>query len=963
MRVPSATYRLQLNGHFRLADARALISYLHKLGITDLYVSPILMARSGSSHGYDAVDPTRLNPELGTEEDFEEFSQELQRPKMGLLLDIVPNHMAASSENPWWVDVLENGPSSHYAAYFDIDWADTANEGRWVDRVTLPILGRPLREALEEQEIVLALDERGLFLRYHQMTLPLDPKSYPAVLEQRLDRLKEALGPGHAGLEGLMHIIDEINRLPPRTVTAPDLVAARQRDKEAIKSDLWHLCNAYPEIKRFLDENVRLFNGVRGEPRSFRLLDRLLAEQAYRLVFWRTGIPEINYRRFFDISDLVGVRVEEPQVFEAVHGLIIRLAREGKVTGLRVDHIDGLYEPLGYLQRLQRSVEPTSHEQGRLPAFYVIVEKILSGQETLPEEWPVGGTTGYDFLNTLNSVFVDATGLGRLTEIYAAFTGSEAAFGDVVYQQKRRLAAELFSGELRSLAKALELLARDGATGHGVERRDLEEALSEAAACFPVYRTYVRDYTVSERDRQYIEQAVGEARRRSSAASAAAFDSLRRVLLLEMPPSSAGKRKEAWLRFVMRWQQFTGPLMAKGLEDTALYLCNLLASLNEVGGDPGCVTDVETFHRRNRERAERWPHTLNATSTHDTKRSEDVRARINVLSEMPEEWRERLHRWSGWNRQHKRLIHGHPVPDANEELLLYQTLIGGWPLEEEEAPAFRERVKAYMVKAAREAKSHTSWLDPDTKHERALVEFVDTILSPARENGFLPDFRQFQQMIAFYGAMNSLAQALLKIASPGVPDFYQGCELWDLSLVDPDNRRPVDFSRRTRLIEELRRDEGENLTALLNDLLGHWQDSRVKMYLTAKALAFRRENADLFADGDYLPLAASGAKRDHVVAFARHRGSSWALVAVPRLTAKLTLPGELPPAAGVWERSTITLPKEAPDRWLNVLTGESIAAMASASGKELPVHAILGRFPVALLSETRHRAQASDTSS
>jgi (1->4)-alpha-D-glucan 1-alpha-D-glucosylmutase len=944
MRVPSATYRLQLSGRFRFADARALIPYLHQLGITDVYLSPVLTARSVSSHGYDLVDPTRLNPELGQEEDFEELTRDLRRHDMGLLLDIVPNHMAASPENPWWMDVLESGPGSPYAAHFDIDWDAGAG------RLTLPVLGRPYRETLEKGEIVLALDERGLYVRYYDLRFPTDVKSYGAVLSQRLGDLRETLASSHAGLQGLTRIIDKIGRLPERGEAGSDLVAARQRNKETIKSNLWTLCNAYPEIKRFLEENVRLFNSVKAEPHGSRLLDQLLAEQAYRLVFWRTGIQEINYRRFFDISDLVGIRVEDAKVFEAVHGLIIRLAREGKVTGLRVDHIDGLYEPLGYLRRLRRSVGPQAGQKQLHSSFYVLVEKILTGQEALPEEWPVCGTTGYDFLNALNGVFVDRKGVEQLKAAYATFTGRKTPFGDVVYQQKRRLAMELFPGELRSLADALELLARDDAGGRRLDRKKLEDALLEVAACFPVYRTYVRDYTVSKRDRQYIEDAVREASQRSSATRGAAFDLLRRVLLLDTPPSLAGRRRVAWLRFIMRWQQFTGPLMAKGLEDTALYLYNPLLSLNDVGGDPDGVTDVATFHRRNQNMAERWPHTLNTTSTHDTKRSEDVRARINVLSETPEEWGKRLSRWSRWNNIHKRLVHGEPVPDANEETLLYQTLIGGWPLEEDEAPAFGERVKAYVVKAAREAKTRTSWLDPDAEHERALVEFVDAVLSRRNDNRFLSDLRQFQEMIAYYGAINSLSQVLLKIASSGAPDLYQGCELWDLSLVDPDNRRPVDFPRRTRLVEELRRRESEDLAALLGDLLAHWQDGRVKMYLTAKALAFRRENAGLFADGEYLALSAAGAKREHVVTFARRKGRLWALVAVPRLIAKLTPPGELRPEAGVWGRSAIILPKEAPDGWLNVLTQERLDATRSPSGKGLPLRAVFGRFPVALLS-------------
>ncbi|MCH7511249.1 MAG: malto-oligosyltrehalose synthase, partial [Chloroflexi bacterium] len=690
----------------------------------------------------------------------------------------------------------------------------------------------------------------------------------------------------------------------------------------------------------------------KGDPGGRERMERLLADQAYRLAFWRTGTREINYRRFFDVSGLAGVRVEDSAVFEATHELVLRLAQEGKITGLRVDHIDGLHDPTEYLRRLQRQLAPATTAEGSTPGFPIIVEKILTGDETLPDEWPVSGTTGYDFLNTVNGVFVDASGLEALDAAYSEFIGREVSFPDEVYERKRQVAEELFEGELLRLARELRHLAEQDAGVGDMNEQALSQALLETSVCLPVYRTYVRDFEVSPRDRRYLERALAEAQRRNPAVRGPAFDFLRRVLLLDLPASLSDEQRQAWLRFVMRWQQFTGPLTAKGLEDTALYRYSRLLSVNEVGADPEAMgaLDVSTFHRRNEARLQRWPATMSATATHDTKRGEDVRARINVLSELPDEWSERLTRWRAWNRDRKREVDGQLVPDANEELLLYQTMIGAWPLDEEEAPAFGERLKAYAVKAAREAKLHTSWLDADEAYERALTEFVEAVLAPSKENRFLPDLLSFQKQVAYYGAMNSLAQLVLKIASPGVPDFYQGTELWDFSLVDPDNRRPVDFGKRVRLLEALKEREATDRRPLVRELLARWPDGRIKLYITMRALHARRADADLFLRGDYLPLSASGKAAAHTIAFARRRGKAWALVAVPRLASRLAAEGEPPVGEAVWGESAIALPDGAPTRWRNVFTGESLETTAAGRTMTLPLRSALAELPVCLLS-------------
>lgn len=936
LRAPVATYRVQFHRGFGFENARALIPYLHKLGITDLYASPLFPARRGSTHGYDVTDPTRLNPELGSQEEFELVVKELKRHGMELLLDIVPNHMAASPENPWWMDLLEEGPGSRYAHYFDIDWAPV--ERGVADHIVLPILGGPYGSALENQELVLGLDGDGFHIRYYELRLPLAPHSYRSILAHRIHTLEEALGTRHPAFRSLSNLIDAIQRLP----LATDRVwaAERHRTKEGIKQRLWHLYLAHPEIRNFVDENLTILNGTKGDPRSFDLLDQLLIDQVYRLGDWRVVRERINYRRFFDVSDLIGVRVEDPEVFEATHGFILELIAGGKVAGLRADHVDGLEDPLGYLCRLQSRIAP----------FYLLVEKILVGDEQLPPEWPVSGTTGYGFLNAVNGVFVDRRGIKTLDSVYRRFTGAAVDFQDVVYQQKRRVMEELFPGEVRSLGKGLSRLAAQDRHARDLFPRMLSRALVEVTAFLPVYRTYIRGFDVAPRDRRYIERAVTEATRRNSPLGTSVFEFLRRLLLLEFPPSLTTEQRRAWLRFVRRWQQLTGSIMAKGLEDTALYIYNRLLSLNEVGGDPAAQVSVEDFHRHNLATRMRWPYTLNATSTHDTKRSEDVRARINVLSELPEAWTKCLSRWSRWNRSMKRQLRRQPVPGPNEEVLLYQTLVGAWPLRKDELPAFRERLKAYIVRAAKEAKVHTSWIDPDAKYEAALVGFVEAILKPSNRNRFLPDFVQFQGEIAFYGAFNALAQVLLKIASPGVPDCYQGTELWDFSLVDPDNRRPVDFATRARLLEELDRRETAERTRLMTDLLRRWDDGRLKLYVTAKALRFRRSQRDLFLAGEYLPLSASGKGREHVCAFARRQGAAWVVVAVPRLLTKLVRTGVFPCGGRVWGGDRLILPKEAPRVWRNVLTGETMQGALAAGRRVLPLKRIFEHFPVALLS-------------
>ena len=948
LRVPVSTYRLQFNSSFRFQDARNLVGYLQALGITDLYASPLLQARHGSPHGYDVTDPTRVNPELGGEAGLEALAQGLQQRGMGLLLDIVPNHMAASSENPWWMGVLENGPHSAYASYFDIDWRPP---GRALEgRTLLPILARSYAETLEAHELRLQYEEGGFFIHYFDTKLPVAPASYRRILEFRLDALENRLGAEAPALRELKGLLAATARLPGRLSRPAEIPGETRLQREVIKERLWRLYGASPEVHEFLTHNVRRFNGKKGNPASFARLDWLLAEQAYVLSFWRAVNAEINYRRFFAINDLVGVRVEDPLVFDATHAVICRLVANNVVTGLRIDHIDGLQDPLSYLRRLQEHLAP-SPSVGVPFGFYVTVEKILAGSENeaLPAEWPVAGTTGYDFLNALNSIFVDANGLEALDKTYSRFIGRQVNAAQLVYEKKKQVMETLLAVEMRSLGHHLSLLAEQDRYARELPRQDLERALVEATACFPVYRTYIRSFGLALPERECIKGAIRDARRRMPPLSDS-LEFLRQVLTLEEGAHISPEQREARLAFVMRWQQFTGPITAKGFEDCVLYVYNRLLSLSEVGGNPSSPgLSVAAFHDFLSKRQRRWPMTQNTTTTHDVKRSEDVRARINVLSEIPHEWETCLVRWSRFNIDKKQLVEGHPVPVPNEEIHLYQTLLGAWPFEKEQIGVFKDRVRAYMIKATREASVYTKWSLPNAAHERALAEFVDAILEDSSDNLFLKEFGRLQEKVAYYGAFNALSQLVVKIFSPGVPDFYQGSELWDFRLVDPDNRRPVDFETRIRLLGEIKRREPAGLK-LIGEMLHNWQDGRIKLYVTYKGLHFRRANAELFREGTYLPLETTGNKKQHVYAAARRRKNAWALLATPRFVTKIQPTGRLAVGRQAWGETAVLLPSRAPLRWFNVFTEETL--MASRTGRQPALFAqgIFRSFPVALLA-------------
>src|SRR6266404_3924233 len=925
----------------------ALGPYLEALGISEVYLSPCFRCGPGSSHGYDVTDHNAFNPELGSAATFDRMAAALAARGLGLILDVVPNHMGiAGDANPWWLDVLENGPASPRAEFFDIDWTPIKPELR--NRVLLPILPDQYGRVLESQQLTLEFADGAFHLRYTNARLPITPQTYPQILTDGLESVAQRLGPEDAGLQELRSILTAIEHLPGRTETDPRRVEERLREKEIVKRRLMALAKESADIREHIEETVRRFNGVPGDPASFDALDGILSAQTYRLADWRVAGDEVNYRRFFDVSHLAAIRMERRSVFDATHQLILRLVGEGKVTGLRIDHPDGLYAPGEYFHRLQegaliataRRLRPElgPPEAEALAALYrtraadqaatlearplwIAAEKILGPDEPLPEWWAVAGTTGYDFLAAVNGLFVDRGTSRQMTALYSRVAGDGARMADLTYGAKRLIMQVSMASEINQLGYTLDRMSERDRLARDFTLPSLGRAIREVVAAFAVYRTYVGDDgsdTPGPRDRGYIESAVAEAKRRNPTVNVSIFDFVRDVLLLRHPDRSGPEERAARRHFAMRFQQTTGPVTAKGVEDTAFYLYNRLVSLNEVGGDPARYGEpVPVFHARNERRLERWPESMLATSTHDTKRGEDVRARINVLSEVPGEWAAEVRRWRGIARRFKRQIDGHAAPDSNDEYLLYQTLVGAWPARDEDEPleTVTSRLVAYMEKATKEAKRRTSWVNPSQPYDGAVGAFIRGLLAP--DGPFLPAFRPFQRLVAAHGAVNSLAQTLLKLTVPGVPDFYQGTELWDLALVDPDNRRPVDFARRQALLEALRARiaadaaAGADATSLCAELLAHWPDGRVKLYLTHRALTLRRERAPLFAVGGYRALGADGPGADHLLALARADGTDAVVAAVPRLTVRQGgLTGRILLGAPAWEHTAVVLAED-----------------------------------------------------
>jgi (1->4)-alpha-D-glucan 1-alpha-D-glucosylmutase len=994
-RIPRATYRLQFHPGFNFRHAESLVPYLEELGISDLYASPFFKPCDAEGAGYDVCDHKEFNPAIGTAEDFNALSQTLQSRAMGLILDLVPNHMGISGGNPWWMDVLENGPSSPFSCYFDIDLQPVKPELK--NKVLLPILEDQYGRVLESGKFRLDLEEGAFFIHYYDHRLPVAPRTYSRILKLPLEDLTRTLGKENEHLQEYQSILTALGYLPSQTDLSPEKLEERMREKEVIKRRIAALYQNSMEVRRAIDEAIQSFNGRPGEEASFDHLDGLIGDQAYRPAFWRVAADEINYRRFFDINHLAAIRMELPQVFAEAHHLVYRLLREGKVTGLRIDHPDGLWNPARYFQQLQKhfifqivrsqiaaegeslgvSLETEELDwlaelEKKRPTIpwplYVIAEKILSEGESLPRDWAVYGTTGYDFLNEVNGLFVDRGNLRAMDRVYSQFTGTSIHFGNLVNSWKKMIMLVSLASEVGALSHQLERISEKNRRYRDFTLNSLTFVLREIIAGLPVYRTYITGpENVPARDREYIETAVKEAKRRNPRTAEEVFDFVRDTLLLRNLDDFQEGDRGHLIDFVMKFQQITGPVMAKGLEDTSFYIYNRLVSLNEVGGHPEHFGfSAEDFHARNRDRRRDWPFSLLATSTHDTKRSEDVRARINVLSEIPGEWRAAVSRWSRWNVPKKTPVDGRPAPDRNDEYLLYQTLVGAWPMEKPgESPAFsaedfsrfRERIAAYMHKATLEAKVHTSWVNPNEEYDRAVRNFVMQVLDDRRKNRFLGDLQAFARRVAFFGRWNSLSQVLLKLTCPGVPDIYQSTELWDLSLVDPDNRRPVDYEQRQSLLSGLKErieKPGENLGFLARELLENSWDGRVKLYLVWRTLQARRRAPKIFSVGSYLPLEAEGDKKDHLFAFARTLGKDSILVAVPRLIVGLLEGREGPPLGEApWKDTRIRVSEE----WVgwkfrNLFTGEELGVRKGERGAGFFLADLFLNFPVAFLEST-----------
>lgn len=926
--IPGATYRIQLNPSFGFKSVMGILEYLFDLGIRCIYASPIFKAKKGSSHGYDIVSLNELNPELGTVEEFEELIKRVKEYGMGWLQDIVPNHMAYDSQNRMLMDILENGGSSEHLNSFDIEWNHPYESLK--GKLLAPFLGRVYGEALEDGEITLKYESDGFTVNYYDLKLPLKIESYLTVITYRLKTLKKRLGEDHPDFIKFLAVLYSLKNLP----TSREEAAERYGQIVFIKRMLWELYTGNQEIGRFIDENIRIFNGERGNPESFNLLHGLLSEQNFRLSFWKVATEEINYRRFFNINELISLRVEDENVFNQTHSLILKMVGEGKFTGLRVDHIDGLYDPTNYLRRLR----------DKAGDIYIVVEKVLGLEEDLPQSWPIQGTTGYDFLNYLNGIFCDGRNEGEFSRVYSDFTGLMASYEDLVAEKKRLIIGKHMAGDIDNLAHLMKRVSSRHRHGSDFTLYGLRRAIVEVMALFPVYRTYINQETFNEVDKAYIEEAVRKAMH-TNPAFFNELDFIEQFLLVRFGEYLSEDEKRECIDFIMRFQQFTGPLMAKGFEDTTLYVYNRLLSLNEVGGDPGRFgISLGEFHDFNKKRAKLWQGSMSATSTHDTKRSEDVRARINVLSEIPEEWETRINRWSRLNRNKKKTINGMSVPDRNDEYFLYQTLIGAFPFYEEEYAGFVDRIKSYTIKAIREAKVHTAWLKPDTDYEDAFISFVHEILEPSEGNRFLKEFLPFERRIAHYGVFNSLSQTLVKITSPGVPDFYQGSELWDLSLVDPDNRRPVDFGKRRDFLSGIKEMEKIDILKLIDELISTKEDGRIKLFLIYRALKARNERRALFERGDYIRIRVRGRHSDHVLAFARRNRNEWSITVVPRFLTYLVKEDEFPIGREVWGDTSIVIPEDASSLWRDAFTDQTVKGR-----KKLAVGEVLKRFPVALL--------------
>lgn len=910
--IPLATYRLQLTADFGFDAAAAIVPYLKSLGITHLYASPFMKARHGSTHGYDIVDHTHLNPELGGEEGFERLSEALKAHDLGLILDFVPNHVGVHfADNPWWLDVLEWGPASPHAVSFDIDWDILPFRSR--PGVLLPILGSSYGQSLEKGDIKLRYDpdHGSLSAWYFEHRLPIAPERYGEILRHAV---KEAAAEDSTAGKRIIELASRYEGLRhPNRKEAP-----------SFKAELKSIAGSTEIIARGLDA----YRAGADRPAQTLALHHLLERQHYRLAHWRLASSDINYRRFFDVNSLAGLRVEDPGTFEAIHRMVRKLIAEDKLQGLRLDHIDGLRDPAQYFQRLRRSLLKAQGAEAK--PFYIVVEKILGPHEKLPPFSGVHGTTGYEWLNAITQVLIDGKGLEPLDQAWRQISNSPPSVAPVLKEAKRRVLQTLLTSEFTVLTRLLARIAGGHYSTRDYSADSLRQALELYILHFPVYRTYLVPSGPTARDRGLISETIEKARSDWFAADEGIFEFLRDTLTMDLiRPGRATHSAPRVRRFALKLQQFTGPVMAKSLEDTAFYRYHRLLALNEVGGEPSAgALSIEDFHNAMISRAREWPHGMTATSTHDTKRGEDARARLIALTEIPGEWTSAVARWKVLNAPHLVAEGEMRAPSAAFEYMLYQALLGAWPLGRRD-DSFRERIQAYALKAAREGKQETSWLNPHEAYEAGLRTFIDRILDPDASAEFVETMERLAQRVALLGALNSLSQVTLKATMPGVPDFYQGTEFWDLSLVDPDNRRPVNFSERAKLLTSLEAPDWGHLAQ-------GWHNGHIKLAWTRHLLKLRAELAHVFTNGDYEPLQVGGTHQDHIIAFARRRSRDAAIVAVAKSFAVFSQGGRAWPQA------------EAYDAALNV-SGYSVEGFADADATQLRVSDLFTHAPAAVL--------------
>jgi (1->4)-alpha-D-glucan 1-alpha-D-glucosylmutase len=920
-----ATYRWQFHQGFTFRDALALVPYVHALGVSHVYASPLSRASPGSLHGYDVADHNEINPEIGTREDFDALVAELHRHGMGLLADFVPNHMGISDpNNEWWMNVLENGPASPYAGYFDVEWHPL--KPALENKVLLPILGDQYGRVLERGELRLKYEIGAFTLECPGAVLPIATRTTRPLLHRAAEILGEAPDELHS-------IITALENLPSRVETEPAKLAERVREKRIIRERLIKLCETDPSVLQAIQSAVAEWQDG-SDPKNLDRLDALISEQPYRLSYWRVAAEEINYRRFFDVNSLAAIRVELPEVFEATHRLLLELFADGSLDGVRIDHIDGLARPAQYLETLRQKI--TEATSGKTSGW-VFVEKILGAGEKLRSGWQTDGTTGYEFATQVMHVLVDRASERKLTQCYEKFLGDHMDFREIVCESKRLIMQLTMASEVNVLGVMLSRLAESHRWYRDFTVNALTTAIREVIASFPVYRSYIDpQHPVEDADSTVISQAIALARRRNPALERSVFEFIR-IVLMPPPDHPHPLDEEVRRAFVVKFQQCTGPIMAKGVEDTAFYVYNRLVALNEVGGNPGVFSaPLDAFHKQCIARQADWPGNLLATSTHDTKRSEEVRARILALSELPLEWSQAVRKWHTTNRKHLETLDGMLAPDANEEFFLYQTLLGSWPLQpmnDHERGDYVNRIQEYMIKSLHEAKTNSSWIDPNEAWDKAVTAFVERILTPGAKNRFLSSFEPLAATIAELGAVNSLAQTVLKLTTPGVPDLYQGTEMWDFSLVDPDNRRPVDYAARQQSLESLP-------SAAPGDLLAHWRDGRIKLFLIRTLLQLRRMHPVLFSSGGYESLAASGQHADKCLAFHRSISEAGMVVIVPRLTRSLGFP----PVGDCWQDTVLNLPEATAGGWRDVFTGMDVAGVEA-----VPVADLFAELPFAVL--------------